>query len=1739
MDVFKLRNTVVHDYAEYIRSFVQIRNPDIKSFVDRGLSDQALWPQPLIQMNPSFASGGAVDDLVNSGDLQEDCRQIFRIKSPDDLSGKPMLLHRHQYDAIQCATRRENYVLTTGTGSGKSLSYIVPIVNHVLRDGSRRGIQAIVVYPMNALCNSQYGELEKFLMLGFADGKAPVRFGKYTGQESMEVRDEMCQNPPDILLTNYVMLELLLTRPYERNLITGAKNLAFLVLDELHTYRGRQGSDVAMLVRRVREASRSTTLLCVGTSATMATGGTFQKQQSTIADVASKLFGSTVKPENIIGETLNRATPELDFTTPQNKTQLKNDIALIDIPTDYAAFTTKIMASWLESTFGVRFDSESKRLARAVPRNIEGEGGVARELHELTGCGEDVCKVAIQRWLLAGYVCDPNPITKQKPFAFRLHQFISRGDTIHASLADFPKKHLAMSGQLYVPGSSKSEILLPLCFCRECGAEYYSVWKMLDQSGHAYFTPRDMTFQGEEPDDGEAGFLYRDPSSPFPDINNPELISRVPDDWLEDSRGQQKIKPSYREYLPKKTPIGPDGTVSANGLLYEFVSTPFRFCLNCSVTYRVRKGSRDFAQLATLASGGRSTATTILSISSVRFLQKEDSIQDIAKKLLSFTDNRQDASLQAGHFNDFVEVSLIRSGLYKAIEIAGAEGIYHDELTQKVFKALALPIELFAREPGVQFAQRQDTERAFRNVLGYRIYRDQRRGWRLTSPNLEQCGLLKIEYPSLDQLAAEESFWNGTHLALTSATPQTRFLIAKVLLDYMRRELAINVDFLTSEFFERVQQQSSQSLRDPWAIDENEKLESASVIFPRSRTPHDRMFYSYLSGRSGFGMLLSRASTFPELSRAANPLKLSDREIIIQDLFKVLARAGFVSEVIPSTDGNSVPGYQISASSMKWVLSDGSVAFHDPIRVPNPPKDGSRTNKFFVDFYKQVATDLRGLEAREHTAQVPYELREQREKDFGNARLKVLYCSPTMELGVDIRQLNVVNMRNVPPTPANYAQRSGRAGRSGQPALVLTYCTSGSSHDQYFFRQPKRMVVGSVSPPQLDLANEDLIRAHVQAIWLAETNESLGNSLTDILDVEGVKPTLELLPSKKSGLGKMDARARALSVANAVLDSIRADLTKERAPWFTENWLDIVINQTMLTFEQACGRWKELFWAAKKQAEYHNSIINDVARRAQHDESKRLRREAESQIDLLTDSRNVAQSDFYSYRYFASEGFLPGYNFPRLPLSAFIGARRRGRGQDEYLSRPRFLAISEFGPRSIIYHEGSRYIVNRVILPVGDGDKAVTTSARMCIDCGYMHEGQSATQGPDLCENCNGTRLSVIGSMLRLQNVATKRRDRISSDEEERLRFGYEIATGIRFKEIGGRRICQFAQVQVDGSPFFNLCYGDASTIWRINLGWRRRANKDQRGFILDVERGYWESRNQLEEEDDPDDPMSARTQRVVPFVEDRRNCMVIEPCIELSERQFASFQAVLKKAIQGIYQLEDNELASEPLPSNENRKRILMYESAEGGAGVLSRLLENDQSFVDLATESLRLCHYSPNDGSDLRRAEGATEDCEAACYDCLLSYSNQREHSLLVRDSIRELLLDLKRSVVQASPTEDSFAVHLKKLKAKCDSSLEKAWLDFLVANGFNLPTSAQKFFEPAQTRPDFQFEQHKVMVYIDGPIHDYPDRQLRDSHKTTLLDDMDYTVLRFHHQDDWLSVTSKFPHVFGVGKPSSKST
>ena len=1724
MDVFDLRQRLVQDYADFTRSFVNIADERIAAHVDRELEAGLLWPDPIVQLNPAFEPGGTIEELVAAELLDPRCSQIFRReKSADDPTGLPLLLHRHQREAIEIAPTGANYVLTTGTGSGKSLAYIVPIVDRVLRHGSGRGIQAIVVYPMNALANSQLGELDKFLAVGPPGSTGLVRVGRYTGQENDEEKQMLLANPPDVLLTNYVMLEYILTRPNERKLVDAARGLRFLVLDELHTYRGRQGADVGLLSRRVREACQATDLQCIGTSATLAGPGTIEEQRAEVARVASMLFGATVEPSNVIGETLRRATTPVRVDDPPYVEALASRLDASP-PNDTDAFLADPLASWIETTFGIEEEPETGRLRRARPRPIDGDEGAAPALAAITARDEALCSDAIRATLMQGYDLK-NPATGYPVFAFRLHQLFTRGETVYATLEPESERTFTTQEQQFAP-DDREKILLPLAFCRECGQEYYTVRIGKRDAGGLEVRPRRLNDTTGNDEEEETGFLYASLEKPWP-TDPEELLGRIPDDWLEAHGEGERVKRDYRKHLPTPLEVHADGRIGEGGMHFDLVHTPFRFCLNCGVAHGGRQ-PKDFSKLMTLGAGGRSSATTILGLAAIRSLRTDESLEPVARKLLSFTDNRQDASLQAGHFNDFVEVGLIRSALYRAAETAGTDGLRHDELALRVFDALALPLEHYAVDPTVRFAALEDTQRTFRNVLAYRIYRDLERGWRITAPNLEQCGLLSIGYASLDEVCAAEDVWDTKHPALANATPERRAFVARVLLDFLRRELAIRVDYLRRDWQEALQQSSSQFLVEPWAIDEDEQLVHARVAYPRPRAGQDYRGDLYVGTRGTFGQFLRRGTTFGPGVR----LNTADTETVIADLFEGLKEAGLLLVVRESEEGAS--GYQVAASQLRWHAGDGTTPYHDPIRVPQLPEGGSTTNPFFVEFYKSVAAGGQGIEAREHTAQVPSEIREQREKDFRTAKLPVLFCSPTMELGVDIADLNVVNMRNIPPTPANYAQRSGRAGRSGQPALVFDYAAAGNSHDQYFFRRPTQMVSGQVKPPRLDLANEDLVRAHIQAVWLAATGKSLGGSLADILDLSDEDGRqFPVMDDLADAFADPAVASRARPAAAALLQSI-PDV--DDADWMHEGWLDEALNEAPKTFDRACERWRELYVAALDGRDAQNKVANDFSRpQKERNLARQLRAQAEAQLEILRGDaeRSRFQSDFYSYRYFASEGFLPGYSFPRLPLSAFIPARRGRKGRDEYLQRPRFLAISEFGPRSIVYHEGARYIINRVFLPAerDEENRLPTNAVKQCSSCGYLHYVEADDPGADMCEACGAPLSPPLTRLFRLQNVGTKRRDRINSDEEERVRQGFEVRTGIRFAEREGRGQ-RVAHIVADGATWGTMLYGSAATLWRINVGWTRRKNKDVFGFILDTQNGYWAT-NPEAAADDKDDAMSNSRERVVPYVEDRRNALLFRPARPLPANVMASLAAALKNAIQVTYDLEDTELAAEPLPDRIFRNLLLFYEAAEGGAGVLRQLASDPTALREVAASALHLCHFDPESAADLGSAPGARERCAAACYDCLLSYSNQWDHRQLDRFEVRDTLILLRDAEVQVSPLSMSRADLQAQLDARCGSELERRFLAYLFDNGYELPTSNQRVVNGLKARPDFAYDQYFALVFVDGPHHDGADRQRLDAEQTTRLVNDGFRVIRVDDDEStWPDTLGQHPDVFGKG-------
>jgi superfamily II DNA/RNA helicase/very-short-patch-repair endonuclease len=1739
MDVFKVRDQVIDDYRAYTQGFLQIKDPDIRRKVAEELDSGLLWPEPWLALNPAFESGGSITDLVAEGLLHPTCEQVFRIKlNPNDSGQQVIRLHKHQRQAVEIARKGRPYVVTTGTGSGKSLTYIVPAVDRILRDGSGNGVRAIVVYPMNALANSQKTELEKYLEWGF-DGKPPVTFERYTGQEKTEKRREILKNPPDIILTNYMMLELMLLRPDERRLLTNAGNLAFLVLDELHTYRGRQGADVAMLVRRLRQATGSSTIQCVGTSATLAGPGTVEEQQAEVAAVASRHFGVQVAPEDVVGESLRRATT--GAYTPES---LRARISQPP-PADFAALQSDALAVWVEETFGVHEDDGV--LVRSEPSTLQ---QAAERLRDLTGTADaDLCDAAIRATLLAGANDAAVGGDGRRLFAFKLHQFISRGDTVYTTLDRGENWYLTTHKQIYVP-NDPSRLLYPLAFCRECGQEYILAAKKED-GGTTYFEPREEKDQSGQK---TTGYLYLSQTHPWPARTDEALLDRVPEGWITGIGDERQILPDRLGLLPDVLTLNKHGQIDPDGALHAAYMAEFRFCLNpdCLVVYENARAN-NFAKLASLGSEGRSSAATVLSASTVRALTRDEQVRKAARKILTFTDNRQDASLQAGHFNDFVLVTQLRAALYLAAQQhqdQTGQPLDHTQIASAVVDALNLDRNDYSRFPEAKFGAQKDRA-ALVEVIAYRLYADLKRGWRITMPNLEETGLLTVGYTYLDEIAADVDLWKGdeglredTYTVLRAATAEQRRTVMRVLLEEMRRNLCISTKYLREDGLSQVRLASEGSLIPPWALPDEQPVR-AGIAFPRSRRKGDRTQTDlFISGLHAFGKWLRHRSGLTTID--GRKLKVVEAEDMIRSVLEVMAKQGIAEKTL-AQDGE-VPGFQISEAALLWGPGDGKNRALDVVRVSHDG-DGGRVNPYFREVYTSLASELSGLRAAEHTAQVPAPLREIREEEFRSGDLKVLYCSPTMELGVDIATLNTVLMRNVPPTPANYAQRSGRAGRAGTPALVTTYCATGSGHDQFYYRRPALMVSGKVQPPRLDLANEDLCRAHVQSIWLAETGQDFSKPMQEIVDIDD--PKLPLRSEVREALSTKGAKDRALVAAGAVL---AATPEVAKAPWWKSGWLREVIDHAPTQFDRSINRWRDLYTIAHTEAARQTAIKNNLSvTRAERNAADARRREAEAQIALLRgDVEDKNQSDFYPYRYLASEGFLPGYSFPRLPLAAFIPGGRQIKGNEgDFVQRPRFLAISEFGPGAFIYHEGARYAVTRVQLPVGSNDATggpLLESAKRCPVCGYLH----LPTGKDSVEKCErpGCDADLGGgyenNLLRLQTVITQRRDRINADEEERARAGFLLETAVRFEPHGERSSHTIIEVtDAAGERLATLTYGDTALIRRFNTGYRRA--KVRNGFPLNLTTGRWGKTAdtpaaEAAELSDEEVATGKQTSLVVPYVQDRCNALLVEFEQHLDDDVKIALQYALKRGIAIAFQLEDSELAVEPLPSREDRRLLLFYENAEGGAGALRRFAMDTTSFRQAVRAALDVCHFDPETGKDLGHAPPTRpghqpERCERACYDCLLAYTNQPDHLALNRHAALNPLLMLRDAALVVGSGGVDRTESYQALLAQSTTSAEESWVEWVFEKGLRLPNHAQYRIDDAQAVPDFVYADRdaRVAVYVDGPVHNHQHIQKRDAHAEARLMSKGWLVVRFpiQQQHTWDALCADLRDVFGEGK------
>jgi superfamily II DNA/RNA helicase len=1712
-NIFDLHDDILNDYKLYIDSFINIADNKILETVKKEFDSGNLYPEPLIQFNPSFESGGKVEDLVNEGILVKDFNDIFY-----DNSGETWSIYKHQKEAIIKGNEGKGFVVTSGTGSGKSLTYISTIFNSLFKNQNKNGIKAIIVYPLNALINSQELALNSFEenYIKRTGNNFPFTFAKYTGQEKQEDRDKIIANPPDILLTNYMMLELLMVRKTDESLRRSfLESIEYLVFDELHVYKGRQGADVSLLIRRIKSAAKNN-ILCIGTSATMASG-TIEEQKDEVAKVASRFFDANFYPENIIVESLTYSTKEVIPSKSDLISALKSN-AKIDT---LQAMADNHVAIWLERKIALKSEGDNKR--RNTPKSLK---SIAKELCEETGIEEIDCVKKIIKVLCEAEELNKKSAEQKKKdtiLPFKLHQFISQTGYVYVSLENSEERYVTLEPNPFVKISDVEVPVFQTVFSRISGVEFICVRKEINAENGNRFVFREfnenLNPRNEEDlktndgidkkkiksrlqDDYKDGYILFNKGYLL-DIN--DYIHLLPSAWLSKSG---KIDASKDFLLPKEIYVKKDGSfsdTSNGGEKAWFIPAPLIYDPTCGLIYQEPKLSEK-SKLISLGNEGRSTSTTLITLQTLLALYKHGKVLK-EQKLMSFTDNRQDASLQAGHFNDFIQVVHLRSAIEKVLK-DNHEPITISDLIFKTQEALNLPESEYATTPSPNPKRPdEDNLNALRNYIAYRIIQDLKRGWRYILPNLEQTALLDISYKNIDKDTADNSLWENVSL-LNTWIPEKRKEFIIQILNYFRNMYAIDYDMLRYENRNRIQGELNQQLNKEklWSLDKGEKIDAPNFLSLQGADKATRDVFIQSIGPS------SRLARFikHEFRKAGESQPTGEEYMeFMTNVLDALAEAHYIKKVNIKAEKGDKDAYQLILSKVLWNKGDLINVVTDKTSYISLDEEiKTKPHYYFQKLYQEDFSNLpKSYIAAEHTGQIKNEEKIEREEKFNEAvELSALYCSPTMELGIDISSLNIVHMRNVPPSPANYAQRSGRAGRSGQSALVFTYASKVSPHDKHYFANPVKMVAGIVQAPRIDLTNEELIRSHVNATVMSFLNaEEFKPSLIELIDISGGTYKLK----KEIKAKYQDVIDSRFSEIKQLVLKILSSIDFNDIRWFNDNWLETQIKTVPDKLENALIRWKKMYLDALRQMnEAHevqiSPIIKDAKEKMDASISYARAKERKSLLENQSDkNRNSTLSEFYTFRYLASEGFLPGYNFTRLPIRVFLG----GKDKNESISRPRFIGLKEFGPNNLIYHNGGKYKVNRIT----PNDVSLDlTEIKISKDTNYAFlgkdEGKGKNQDPITGTHFTAGNIELYQNLIELEEAQSENSERISCMEEVRTSEGYvtELYLNSADSLIDATKI----KLTVDGNELMKLFYAPAAKLILLNKKWKR--GKDD-GFYIGTKTGFFKTKKQLEKPN-PEDP----AENIMLYTYDTSDILYVQPIktLGLTEEGVITMQYALEKAIELYYNIEPVEIDARLMGSNEF-KNIMLYESAEGSIGVLKDIARNPAKLRELFLKAYDICGYDYNTKEDKFPLRAK------ASYDDLLSYYNQMDHIKINRHSIVKAL-----ELLIASNPDDTVGGSYEEKYEELKSGLhhrspgEKELLDYLYENGYRLPDFTNYNMEKYYIQPDFVYEKEKALLFVDGGIHKKALTKADDDRKRKTLELAGFDVLVWDYTSEQVS-------------------
>ncbi|ACY13366.1 DEAD/DEAH box helicase [Haliangium ochraceum] len=1705
----------ITEYQAHVLTEFRARDPALRAALEEAMGrPHFLAQEPFFQAHRPFKRGARWDALG----LDSRLAKVLCARSESEHA------YLHQSEAISALLAEEPQPLavTTGTGSGKTECFLLPILQNAIEDAARfkrAGLTAIVVYPMNALANDQEARIRSYLR---ESGHTYVTVARYDRNTPERDRQHMRTHPPQVLLTNYMMLEYLLVRPADRENLFANHRCRYVVLDEVHTYRGTLGANIALLIRRLTthlqharhdwgaeladDPRRFPPLVPVATSATIKSvdeAGKSADEVRALRDQAVQGFLATVT--GVPAERFRVLGEELEPVHVPAEARWPAEPAAVDVPETIAgqvdqdsAALARALAVLAGIPTGTDDSADLNTAGRAaailwflgdlLARKPMSTPQIVDEIRARVPARADAATEDVRREVEAAIAIGAAlPPGTPGALQLRTHRFVRGGWSFHRCVDP-------ACGRLYARGEDTcrcGRATAPLYLCRSCGADALRFRGGEDPETEA------LAPHAERGGEGEWMLYDRGRLEQSTDDDDFSALARVT---------QMKRRPVVHGTYDPVT----GGFSRSGGYPVDVALAPARnTCLVCGAT--AGAGS-----ILTPVALGTSAAVRVLAeglVESLDIQHQTNPAHDGKERLLIFSDSRQDAAHQARFITYAGRYDRMRRRVVALLREASAP--------QTLSQILA---GLLAR--GVRARDNPHTQRY--DDPGYlpRAVQQRARAWeeapllddlavsagyRATIVNL---GLVGLRYDPLGRYVRERGQALAARLGIT--TEQLAHL-ARCLLDEMRVRQAVSRELLryhpanphTPEETPAAQWERRFAWPNGYPCDEDgEPLAWLdNDVVPEGIRLNNAWRRPKAGGRG------------PSLERKLKHLlrRMSGAEPEVDDLVdlvRFLMTPGLIVPVKLHGFRDERVLLQVNADAIELALVEADarrrcdvcnvkMAWAE-IGAPCPACHGVLVpwseNDVMANRYVRRILEARGsaLVAGEHTAQVTGSQRIELEEDFkappARSPVNVLSCSPTLEMGIDVGGLDAVVLRNVPPRPDNYAQRGGRAGRRSRVGVVLSYARN-RPHDAYFYDKPREMIAGEVPAPAVGLSNRDVVVRHLHAIAFSLAEPGLMGRMVEYIRVNG-----ELVQES----------------VDALVDGLQGSFEQAAALAF-EAWGEDILTPLGLgsvaalrtVLDELPARVRDLFARVQFQIQELHRTIEQWVSQARGDRMAVNAQDLKRRLLGIPSERRGVRDEAddrtggHPMRRFAEFGILPGYEFPSQPATVRLLGDEH---EEEPVSVERRFGLAQYQPEAPVHARGHRWRVAGLDIasPWNPRSEQPDWMYTICGRCDLRYGAQEHSACPR-CGEPQGVEQPLpsysYGGFL------ARRDDTPVLEEEDR----FAMASLLRcYPQRSGRVVAGY---ELPSGWRAELRHGE--TVRWLNESkppseaeLRRGApilHEDARGFYLCAACGRILSfsepdstrrkgRRRTRRSGAPDeyghtsDCRHAGVSPVPAAIGTESEAVVLRIPVELPvsyedepyQRWGYSLGYSLRAGMRQLYMLDGSEiefLLETPWTvegAGQRRKRgaLTFIDGAVGGSGFLDRAAAELHRVAERALDHLD------------------HEDCEAACYRCLKSYRNQRHHQYL---SWPHILPDLE-FLASAPPTrlpqdrqdQNDPGPWLEAYAAGVGSPLELRFLRLFERYGLavdkQVPVTADIGGAPISVA-DFALPDRQIAIYVDG--------------------------------------------------------